>query len=101
MISETDVFLNTDDFAEEVMVTVKGALTSSVIDCLFNEPGQSVAVGNEQVITTVPTADCKTTDVSALVQGSTLVRGGVTYYVDQNIPQGDGFSRLILSRDPV
>lgn len=101
MISEVDVFLNTDDFAEEVTVTVKGAVTSSTIACIFTEAGQAVGVGEHQFITTTPVADCKTTSVSALVQGSTLLRGGVTYYVNQNLPQGDGFTRLVLSRDQV
>ena len=87
---ETDLDLFFDDFS---VVATSG---NNTINVLFDR-------NPEVALTAVETADilvtAKTTDVSALVSGSTLVIGGVTYYVEKNEPDGTGISILTLSKD--
>jgi len=88
-VDDLNRFFN--DFA--VVATLSGG---STINVLFDR-------NPEVALTAVETADilvtAKTTDVSALVAGDTLVIGGVTYYVEKNEPDGTGISILTLSKD--
>ena len=98
MIEETDIWFNTDDFAQAAVYTPSGGSRKS-INVVFDEPGAEVFVGDQQVITTDPSALCKTSDVEDAAQGDTLKIGGTTYYITKNLPMGDGTSRVMLSKD--
>ena len=99
MIEETDIFLNTNDFASDAAVAVKGSSSFKAIKVIFNEAGTPVDINGFQIISTTPVAEAKTSDVESLTQNARLRINGVTYYIDQNLRQGDGFNKLILSRD--
>jgi len=86
-----DTVFDTDDFA--VVATLADA---STINVLFDR-NPEIALGAIETGAIIATA--KTSDVSVLVSGSTLVIGGVTYYVEKNEPDGTGISILTLSKD--
>lgn len=99
MIQETDIFLNTNDFAIDAAVAVKGSSSFKAIKVIFTEAGTPVNVNDFEIISTTPVAEAKTSDVESLTQNARLKVNSVVYYIDQNLPQGDGFNKLILSRD--
>ena len=101
MIQETDIFLNTDDFATPAVVTPKGSNSGRKIVCIFYEKGTPQDSGNDVIITTQPEADCADKDSSDLIPGSTFIINTVTYYVERNLPLGNGWNKLALSKDPV
>ena len=97
MIGELEIFFNADDFASSALLTV--GTTSTIILCIFDDAGTVQNIGGVDVITTEISALCKTTDVAAAVQNSTLKVNGTTYSITQNLPQIDGTTKLILSKD--
>ena len=100
MIEETDIWFNPDDFAQAAVYTPSGGSRKSIY-VVFDEPGVEVYVGDQQVITTDPSALCKTSDVENSAQGDTLKIGSTTYYITKNLPMGDETTRLMLSKDSV
>jgi len=97
MIIEDDIFLNTDDFAEEVELIKNNS--SRQIVCNFNEEGTTVNIGENQVITTNPFCDIKKSEAADINQGDIIKRNNINYYINYVIDSGDGFARLILSRE--
>lgn len=98
MIQEHDIWFNEDDFAQPAVLTMSGR-SPKKISVIYNEPGAEIMLNEQQVITTDPTALCKTADVEDAAQSDTLKISGTTYYVLKNLPQGDGTSLLTLSKD--
>ncbi len=89
--ADLDVFFNTNDFA--VSATLAGGSTIKVIFDRNPEVALSGIEGAKIVV------QAKTSDVSALVAGSTMVIASVTYYILKNEPDGTGVSILTLSED--
>lgn len=46
-----------------------------------------------------PMMYCKTSDVSAMTHASSVTIGGVTYYVNEIMPDGTGITVVRLSKD--
>jgi hypothetical protein len=93
LLTDLDTFLDTDEFA--VMATLTGGGTIRVI----LTPAFMEVLGVENMELEV---EAKYSDISALVQNSTLVIGGVTYYIMQTpIDDGTGIARLPLSKNQV
>jgi hypothetical protein len=97
LINEVDIFFNADDFASSATLTIGS--TATTINCIFDDAGMVQNIGGVDVITTEISALCKTEDVANATQGSTILIGLVTYYIIQNLPQIDGTTKLILSKD--
>lgn len=98
MIEENSIWFNEDDFAQPAVLTMSGRSPKKIY-IVFNEPGAEIMLNEQQVITTDPTALCKTSDVEDAVQSDTLKVGSITYYVLKNLSQGDGTSLLTLTKD--
>ena len=88
---EDDLDLFFDDF--QSVATLSGG---STINVLFDR-NPEIALAAVETAAIVATA--KTSDVSDLDTGDTLVIDGVTYYVVKNEPDGTGISILTLSED--
>jgi hypothetical protein len=79
-IDDLDIILDPDDFAK--IATKSGGAT---IDVHFNQAmADGFGVENKDL-----EVMAKYSDVSAMVQGNTLVIGGVTYYLTES-PRDDG-----------
>ena len=90
ILTDLDTILSTDDFA--VVATLSGGSTINVI---FDNPYFDVLA----VESRDPSAVCKTSDVTALVHGSTLVIDSITYYITEKEPTGYGTTLLRLSKE--
>ncbi len=97
MIQENEIFLNKDDFAEEVELHSSNTIRQVV--CIFNEEGTLMNIGENQVVTINPYCDIKLEDADGIKQNDIIIRNNKTYYINYVLDLGDGFARLILSRD--
>lgn len=90
LITDLDTFFDTDEFA--VVATLAGGGTIRVI----LTPAFMETLGVENMELEI---EAKYSDISALVQNSTLVIGGITYYVMQTpVNDGTGTARIPLSK---
>lgn len=88
---DLDVFFDTvNGFAEEV--TFDGDPVAMIFDAAFFED----ELGAAGVESTRPAALAKVADVGEAPHDSLIVRGGVTYKVVGNRPDGTGLTLLIL-----
>lgn len=93
IIDDLDTFFDEDEFA--VVATLAGGGTIRVIPI----PTYMETLGVENMEMEI---EAKYSDVSALVQNSTLVIGGVTHYVMQTpVNDGTGAIRIPLSKSQV
>jgi hypothetical protein len=81
-------FFNPDDFG--TAVTYNGGTIYGIFDNEYVEIGA--------VATLAPILTCRTSDVSAASEGTSIVIGGVTYQIMVKQPDGTGVSRLILEK---
>ncbi len=80
-----------DDFA--VAATYNGGTVNGILDT----PGQDIPTGGEVgVIGEVNTFTCATSDVSAAVEGETIVISGTTYVLHEILHDGTGVTELVL-----
>jgi hypothetical protein len=98
VIQEVSIFLNTNDFAEPFTVTPVGGV-AKVINGIWRTEGSPSTNGDITVINDSPTVEFATADCLTLVKKSTVVRGGVTYYVLDPGVDVDGFTVKTLSKD--
>jgi hypothetical protein len=90
VLDDLNTIFDSDDFAE--VATLSGGGT---VNGIVNEPYED-ALGVENASLTFTG---KTSDLSALVHGSTMVIGGITYYVIGIEPNRIGMTVLKLSKD--
>jgi len=83
---DLDVFLNTDEFADEA--TIGGETVNGIFD---NEHTEVLDVSG-----THPAFTCKTSDVSGVSQGDTVTINGTGYRVVSIKPDGTGMTTLVL-----
>ena len=89
LLTDLETFFNKDEFAVETTLA-----SSTKINVLFDyNPEQALGIENAELIVTA-----KYSDISALMNGSTMVIGGITYYL-LSIPKNeDGIATFKLSR---
>lgn len=92
LITDLDTFFDTDEFA--VVATLAGGGTIRII----LTPAFLETLGVENMELEI---EAKYSDVSTLVQNSTLVIDGVTYYVMQTPIDDNGIARIPLSKHEV
>lgn len=97
-ISERDIFLNINDFASTVTFTPAGGDAVS-LDGLWWSPGEVVQVGEVDVVLTDYMIELPTEQVEGVAVNSTIVKDGVTYYCIEFLPDGNGFTKIKLSKD--
>lgn len=76
-------------------MTVDGASKTGIFVGPFQQ--QNFATGAFE--TTAPLAVFVSSEVQAAAHGSTVVRGGETYYVVGIQPDGEGMTALVLSKN--
>jgi hypothetical protein len=93
LLTDLDTFFDTAEFA--VVATLAGGGTIRVIPI----PRFMETLGIENMELEI---EAKYSDISALVQNSTLVIGGITHYVMQTpVNDGTGAARIPLSKSQV
>ncbi len=94
LLTDLDVFLDGDEFADEFVFSRSGLTIKGIFDNEFE-----TAV--DDVETTQPAVTVKDTDVTGIVQGDTLTRvsDSVVYNVTGPHPDGTGLTIVLLSRD--
>jgi len=93
LLTDLDTFFDTAEFA--VVATLAGGGTIRVIPI----PRFMETLGIENMELEI---EAKYSDISALVQNSTLVIGGITHYVMQTpVNDGTGAVRIPLSKSQV
>jgi hypothetical protein len=93
IISDLDTYFDTNEFAVSAILA-GGGIIKVIKDSSFIE---TLGVENAEL-----GIHAKYSDVSALVQNSTIAIGSVTYYVMQTpIDDGTGVISLLLSKSPV
>lgn len=71
----------------------------STIKVHFNNPYAAAKMQGLEAASSLPTALCKTSDVSTAVARDTLTISSVVYYIVDIQPDGTGLTLLILSKD--
>lgn len=90
------IFLS--DFGEDIKFIATG-YAARVVKCIFDnvyqevEAGMSVGISMQQ-----PRILCRTSDIPGVTEGTTVIRGGVTYVVRVVMSDGLGMSELILEK---
>jgi hypothetical protein len=93
-----DAFLQTDDFATRVIVTLKGGGSLS-FSALFDDPFLDAQLGEYNLETSQPRLTCKLSDVPGVARGDTVVVDGTTFDI-LSAPQSDGAGMAILKLSP-
>jgi len=94
-----DDVLNTDAFGQEALWSPTGG-ASKKIKGVFENPFTAVeGIGDAGVPSSMPSFLCKTSAAGDARRGDTLYLLGTVYYVEENRPNGDGFTTLILSKE--
>ncbi len=97
ILTDRDVFLDEDEFAEEFVFSRSGA----TINCIFDDAFEVAVEGGQGVETSAPQVIAKDSDVTGIVQGDTLTRvsNSVVYKVTKPMPDGTGMTVVLLSQD--
>ncbi len=90
-----DAFLQSDDFAEKVIVTLQGGV-SREISAIFDEPYFNTQIGEYEADASMPRLTCKASDVADMEAKDSVQIGGRTYYLLTG-PQPDGTGMAVLS----
>ncbi|WP_296652874.1 hypothetical protein [Paraburkholderia sp.] len=94
---DLNAFLNPDEFASLGTFTLADGTVLEDIAGVFEEPGESAALGTFEQDTTRPTFTCKWSDVSRVRRGDALVVEGGNYEAHKTPRRtGDGFAVVIL-----
>lgn len=99
MIEETNIFLNTNDFAEPFIVTPVSGLART-INGLWKTENSPQQAGDVIVINDAPSIEFATAGSTDLIKGSTIKRKSTneTFYVLDPGLDVDGFTIKTLSR---
>lgn len=98
MIQETEIFFNTNDFAEAAVLTPDGG---AAVNCavLFNNANAPIQTGDVTIINDNPTAEIQSSVIGATKKGTLkITRTNVTWYIIDVGPDIDGTVLLTLSR---
>lgn len=97
--NDIDNLLFTDS-AVDAVYTPQGGQAAS-IKVIFDNQYQTIELldGGVGVESTSPSILCRTSDISGVKHGDTLVISGTTYYITGVQPDGTGITRLMLSKD--
>lgn len=99
MIQETDIFLNTNDFAEPFLVTPLNG-SARTINGMFITENSPQSLGETSVMSDSPRVEFKTTDCTGLVKKSSIKRksNNELFYVIDPGTDVDGLTVITLSR---
>ena len=87
-------FLQTDEFADTVVVTLQDGRTLSVVG-IFDDPYLNAQLGEYELDTTRPRLTCRAGDVVEVGRGDTVTIDGETFDV-MTSPQPDGTGMAVL-----
>ena len=97
MISEIDVFFDTNDLAVDAIYQ-KGTVTRFII-VIFDREYTATTLGDIDVQMTTPKCLAKSASIEGIDQTATMTIAGVVYKVAEVHPDAQGFSEVILTKD--
>jgi hypothetical protein len=68
---------------------------------VFDAPGSTITIGETEVQSSQPSVEIRTADIAAPATATVVKARGVSYYVQEVIPDSNGTQRLMLSQDTV
>lgn len=89
-----DEFLQTDEFASTVMISLQSGVSRSVVG-IFDDPFLNAELGEYELDTTRPRLTCKAIDVLGVGRGDEVTIDGETFDV-MTSPQLDGEGIAVL-----
>lgn len=89
----SDVFFNTDEFAE----TATHVATGATFPVIFDESYRGISANPGIIESSSPIALCITTDVSGYSIGDEVTINGISYKIAGSEPDGD-MTQLVLAR---
>lgn len=89
LITDLDVFFDDDEFAKEATLPT-GVKIKVIVDSSYQE---LLNVENARTLITG-----KASDLTSIVQGSTIILDSVSYSVKEKHPEGDGITVLELTK---
>ena len=90
------VYFNTDDFAKDATWTPDGG-SATAIKVIFDDEYTGTNIGTGEIDNADPMVRIKSSTVSAVSQGDTIIVDTVTYYVKSVQPDGTGVTIAQLS----
>jgi hypothetical protein len=93
--SDNDYFL--DDFGVDVTYKITSTASGTIIRGIWDEPGTVLPVGNANIIVENPQVRIKTDDALTVTNKSQIIKNSKTYNVRNHLPDGTGFTLLILA----
>lgn len=101
---DIDVFLDTDDFAEDSTYTERNehgmVQATATVPVLFDSPGSIVTIGRVSSYIEKPQIRLRTSAVPNASKNDAFTVGGIEYKVAQPPqPDGTGMSVIILAED--
>lgn len=96
--TELEVFFSADDFGVTATYTPLGGSASNVKGIFDNEFFEA-AVGEVGVAIQQPRFVCRSSDISAAVEGDALTVNSVAYTIRVVQPDGTGVTTLVLEED--
>lgn len=91
--TDIDTFLSTNEFA------VSYTYNSNVFTGIFDDAYKGINLATGEIESTEPQIIVKSSNVSGIEHGNTLIINSITYYVIGIHPDGTGLTTLTLSKD--
>jgi hypothetical protein len=96
----TNVFFNTDDFAKAAIWTPSGGSAADIV-VIFDDEYTGTNLGTGELDTASPQVRIKSSTVTSITPGDSIVVDSTTYYVLSVQPDGTGVTLVTLSKKQV
>jgi len=99
MLQAIDEYFDVLDFGSPAVYTPNGGSPKSIV-VILDAPFHITSAQGIEYQSAEPQCVCKTSDVSDANDQGTIQIQNVTYNIREVEPDNNGFTRLILTRDP-
>jgi hypothetical protein len=94
---DMDVFLDDDEFADDITYLAYGSASGSSIHGIFDAPGSIVTIGRVSMVVERQQVRVKTSDISSITSSDTMTIDSIEYKVGPWTHDGTGMSTVILA----
>ena len=89
------VYFNVDEFGVQATVTPTGG-SSSTINVIFDKPDETLGLGEAGITSHRPSITCRTSDISSLAHGDSVVVNSTNYTIAEILRDGTGIAQIYL-----
>ena len=90
-----DIYFNNNEFSENATITPSGG-SSSVIKVIFDRPDETLGLGEAGITSHRPRIMVKTSDISSLAHGDSVVVNSTNYTIAEILRDGTGIAEIFL-----